>query len=312
MFINARERQQFKNDPGSFIVKAIRDYVAVSPNNCFPGFPQDRMWDEPLVGFASGDDPLFQEYKKVIGEYHVTPREAIKLHMDASGYISTAEIPHVSVISFILPIAEKTRIGNRAETAVCSVRWSYTRFLGQEFIARLTRYVVALIEGMGHTAVAPELAKWWEMVNSPAGLSSKWSQRHIAYAAGLGTFSLSDGFITPRGIAIRAGSVVCNLDLPATPRPYAGPYANCLFYNSGSCKKCVSRCPAGAIGEKGHDKAKCGAYLIEMRQIAEKLGRTSGYVGKAYLGCGLCQTAVPCEACIPSVGKAGPSDRTAV
>lgn len=301
MLLTDIERQQFKADPGTFITRAIREYVARSPNNRFPDFPDDPMWDEPFTGFADGDDALFQDYKKIIGEYHVTPREAIGLYMDANGYRSPGDIPHVSVISFILPITEKTRASNRTESAVCSVRWSYTRFLGQEFITRLTRFVVTLIEEMGYLAVAPELARWWEMVHSPTGLSSKWSQRHIAYAAGLGTFSLSDGFITPRGIAIRAGSVVTDLVIPATPRPYANHYANCLFYSQGACKKCVSRCPAGAISEKGHDKAKCGSYLIEMRQIAEKLGRTSGYVGKAYLGCGLCQTAVPCEERIPEI-----------
>ncbi len=301
MFLTKAQIKQFNTDPGRFISKSIKDYVSTSPNNRFPDFPDDPMWDEPLTGFADGDDPIFRDYKKIIGEYHVTPREAIDLYLDSNGYGNIGEIPRLSVISFILPITEKTRISNRGENAVCSVRWSYTRFLGQEFIARLTRYVVTLIEGMGYIAIAPELAKWWEIVHSPTGMSSKWSQRHIAYAAGLGTFSLSDGFITPRGIAIRAGSVVTNLAIPASGRPYANHYANCLFYSRGTCKKCIARCPAGAITEKGHDKAKCGAYLIEMRKIAEKLGRTSGYIGKAYLGCGLCQTAVPCEERIPEI-----------
>jgi len=93
--------------------------------------------------------------------------------------------------------------------------------------------------------------------------------------------------------------VVCNLALPPTPRPYANHYANCLFLSRGICKKCVARCPAGAISEKGHDKVKCGAYLNEMREIAKRQGRTEGYIGKAYLGCGFCQTGVSCEYHIP-------------
>jgi epoxyqueuosine reductase len=299
MLLTDKERQEFRTDPGSFITRAIKAYVAHSPNNRFPDYPNDPMWDEPFTGFADGDDPIFQDYKKIIGEYHVTPREAIELYLDSNGYCAGVGLEHISVISFILPIPEKTRLSNRGETAVCSVRWSYTRFLGQEFITRLTRYAVTLIEELGYTAVAPELAGWWEIVKTPSGLSSRWSQRHIAYAAGLGTFSLSDGFITPRGIAIRAGSVVCNLDISATPRPYANHLANCLYHSRGTCKKCISRCPAGAISEKGHNKARCGDYLIEMRKIAENMGRTSGYIGKAYLGCGLCQTAVPCEERIP-------------
>jgi epoxyqueuosine reductase QueG len=72
-----------------------------------------------------------------------------------------------------------------------------------------------------------------------------------------------------------------------------------LFYSQGSCKKCAERCPAQAITEKGHDKVKCGAYLQEMREIAKRMGKTEGYIGKAYLGCGFCQTGVPCEDRIP-------------
>jgi len=58
------------------------------------------------------------------------------------------------------------------------------------------------------------------LVNLSDGLASNWSQRHIAYAAGLGTFSLSDGFITPKGIAMRCGSVVCDAALSPTLQVY--------------------------------------------------------------------------------------------
>jgi epoxyqueuosine reductase QueG len=90
---------------------------------------------------------------------------------------------------------------------------------------------------------------------------STWSERHALYAAGLGTFSLNDGFITPRGIAMRCGSVVTDLPLLPTPRPYASHTANCLFLSQGTCSACISRCPVGAISPQGHDKALCAAYL---------------------------------------------------
>lgn len=301
MLLTATQQKKFNNNPGKFLEKAIKDYVAGSPSNRFPAFPDEPIWDEPLIGFANGDDPIFKEYKTIIGDFHVSPREVLEMYMDANGCGDKTKIPHISVISFVLPATEKTRLSNRQETAVCSVRWNNTRFIGQEFVSRLSRYLVSTIEGMGYFAVAPDLSRWWDIVNLPNGMASKWSQRHIAYAAGLGTFSLNDGFISSKGIAIRIGSVVCNLDLPATPRTYANHYANCLFLSQGACKKCAERCPAHAISEKGHDKKKCSAYLNEMNQIAKQLGRTEGYVGKAYLGCGFCQTGVPCEAGIPEL-----------
>lgn len=300
MIISAAQKNKFESNPAGYISSFIRDYIATSLNNRFLSFPDEPIWEEPLIGIASGSDPLFHDYKKIIGEYHLTPREIIDWYIDTTARGNKSKINAVSVISFVLPAALKTRESNRRETAICSIRWNHTRFEGQETVARLSRRLVALIEDMGHIAVAPELSKAWEIVNTPSGLSSKWSQRHVAYAAGLGTFSLNDGFITPKGMAIRIGSVVCDLNLPVTPRQNANHYENCLFLSKGTCKKCISRCPSGAISEKGHDKIKCGAYLNKMREIALSQGRSiEGYIGKAYLGCGFCQTGVPCEDKIP-------------
>lgn len=54
------------------------------------------------------------------------------------------------------------------------------------------------------------------------GIASRWSERHAAYAAGLGTFSLSDGFISSRGIAHRCGlcqtKVSCEAAIPPACR----------------------------------------------------------------------------------------------
>lgn len=265
-----------------------------------PGYHGEKIWDEPLIGFADAEDDIFQEYKKIIGDFHVTPREALEVHLKktACGYYHPEKI---SVVSWILPSTEKTRQSMRQETKVCSLLWNYTRWYGQRLNFRLARHLVAKMEGMGFSAVAPELENWWtvrgDVANAPA---SRWSQRHIAYAAGLGTFSLSDGLITARGISIRAGSIVCDIEIPPTPRTSPDHLANCLFYRNDDCGKCIARCPAGAISEKGHDKIKCRHYLnSEMPQILEELARGQTYVG-SYPGCGLCQTNVPCESCIPA------------
>ena len=221
------------------------------------------------------------------------------MYIDSTSRGDKDKLPNVSVISFAVPATLKTRESNRREEVICSPGWNHTRFEGQEAIARLSRHLITFLEDRGYIAVAPELAKWWETKMLPEGMSSRWSQRHIAYAAGLGTFSLNDCFITPKGMAIRIGSVVCDLKLPPSSRIYADHYANCLFHSRGTCLKCVKRCPAGAISEKGHDKTKCMTYLNQMREIALRQGRLEGYIGKAYLGCGFCQTGVPCEDKIP-------------
>jgi epoxyqueuosine reductase QueG len=92
---------------------------------------------------------------------------------------------------------------------------------------------------------------------------------------------------------MRVGSVVARVQVPPSPRPYESHQAYCLFFAEGTCGDCISRCPVGAITEKGHDKEMC----------REHLSRTVDYVMTEYgfdgYGCGLCQTGVPCEHCDP-------------
>jgi len=291
-------RELFEADPAEFLDRSIKEYVARSPGNHLQSFDGDCIFDEPLVGFADGDDAIFQDYKSIIGDFHVTPREALEKHFDSKG--SSQERPaQVSVISFILPVTYETRLSLRKETVVPSLRWNHTRWHGQDFINELSRYVIALLDSLSYQAVAPELSDYFESINLPGGYVSNWSQRHIAYAAGLGTFSLNDGFITPKGMAMRCGSVVTDAIIPPSPRVYKDHFANCLFYSDGSCQRCAERCPAGAISEKGHDKNKCLEFLfVKQKKILKELGRDEGYIGR-YQGCGLCQTKVPCEARIP-------------
>jgi epoxyqueuosine reductase len=293
---NKPNRELFEADAAAFLEAAIKDYVATSPANRFQEFDGGCIFDEPLVGFADGDDAIFVEYKKIIGDFHLTPREALAKHLESKGY---EDLPVVSVISYVLPITYETRLSLRRETMVPSLRWNHTRWHGQDFIFELSRHIVSLLESLGYQAVTPELADFYKYQKLPSGYVYNWSHRHIAYAAGLGTFSLNDGFITTKGIAMRCGSVVTDAAIKPTARVYKDHLANCLFYRDGSCMRCAQRCPAEAISELGHDKNMCREFLLtRQKEIIKELGREEGYIGR-YLGCGLCQTKVPCEARIP-------------
>jgi epoxyqueuosine reductase QueG len=252
---------------------------------------KDVYYDEPLVQFAAGNDPLFLEYKSIIGLEHLTPREALAL---AEKKEQQALPGGLSVISWILPIAEATRKTNRLETKVPSRYWSHTRYYGELLNDAIRKHIVEFLKEKGYTAAAPALPGVLKTFRNEKGWYSNWSERHIAYAAGLGTFGLSDGFITERGIAHRAGSVVAGVDIPASPRTAKGPYDNCLFYTDKSCIACIKRCPAEAISEKGHDKNKCREYLTSIGYTPQQAKNTYE-VNSTVLGCGLCQTKVPCE-----------------
>jgi len=203
------------------------------------------------------------------------------------------------VISWILPQTEKTKDDLRKETTYPSESWARARIFGEEVNVKLRQHVVNTLQASGIEAVAPVLSSQWSMKTSDRyGFASTWSERHAAHASGLGTFGLCDGLITPRGKAMRCGSVIARMQIPPTPRPYQNHRAYCLFFSQGICGKCISRCPAEALSKSGHDKMKCKNYVDLTRSyVASRFG-FEGY------GCGFCQTGVPCESKIPS-----PEDR---
>ncbi len=271
----------------SHIGHGITGFVAESPENRHAAIDDSPIFDAPLIGVADGDDPLFTQYKTIIGDFHMTPREVLAQENPAD---AAADV--VRVLCWILPVARKTRLSNRRRELTPSFRWSHMRTHGEEFNNLLRTYVVSRLTHRGFSAVAPMLAPGFKSVEREDGPASTWSERHAAYAAGLGTFGLSDGFITPSGIAMRCGSVVTNLPLPVSDRAYSSHQSNCLHYRDGSCGNCIDRCPAGAITAAGHDKRKCKEYVYGDTGPLRELG--ARYEVSA-VGCGLCQSGVPCE-----------------
>lgn len=296
--MDKKAQKLFSRDPEIFIERAIKDFVRLSPANRLDRFENEPIFEKPLVGFADGDDPLFREYKTVVHENHFLPREILELYLSQKTKSEIIRPESVSVISIVFPVNKKTIKTNAMEKEGPSLRWNHTRWKGQEFINELSNYLVSILESMGHSAIAPELSPFYKIIALPDGFVSNWSQRHAAYAAGLGTFSLNDGFITAKGMAMRCGSVVTNLKLKSSARLYTNYLENCLFYTTGKCGKCIRRCPGGAISERGHDKIKCFETVFEKQKSWFEGAHGSGFIG-SYAGCGLCQTGVPCANRIP-------------
>jgi len=238
-----------------------------------PGLAGVHIFDVPLFGVASASDPIFERYREpgVVGAFFLPP----------SAWLPGAK----SVISYFLPFSETVRASNRTPGDP-SAAWLHGRIEGQQFLDKLSLAIRDFLASAGFPSVVPAREKGFRVIfDEKAGLiASSWSERHIAYTAGLGTFGLSKNLITKSGSAGRFGSVVTALDLPPTPRPYTGVYDYC-----NRCGACAGRCPVGAIRvESGKDKLLC-----RTRQ---------GDIERAYApryGCGKCQTAVPCESSIP-------------
>ena len=272
------------------ITDLIREFIATSPLNRMRNQTEEPAWDDVLVGFASGADPIWQQYKEYIGPFHWTPWEVFAQHCPQA----SAGASELTVIVWVLPQREAVRKANRRAKRYPAEAWARIRVYGEEFNAALRRYVADGLNRAGHAAIAPMLVPNWTVVQSERfSYASSWSERHAAHAAGLGTFGLCDGLITAKGKAMRVGSVVARVSIAPTPRPYADHRAYCLFFANGTCGKCMDRCPARAITKAGHDKEKCRQHLVRSRKYVKKTYQFDGY------GCGLCQVGVPCEAGIP-------------
>lgn len=274
-----------KND----VINKIREYMGNAKNfiTADASLSGDlvgmKIFEEPLVGFASADDSMFMELKKP---------EAIGPHFRAPGEWC---INGKTVISFFLPFTDQIKIANSRDLNWPADEWLHGRIEGQSFLMDLCRFIVNELNCNGFEAIAPTIDEgFWARERANQGenpnikYTSNWSERHVAFVCGLGTFGLSKGFITERGVAGRIGSVVTSLELAGDKRKYNDLYEYCT-----NCGACLKNCPVNAISfEKGKDHVPCGAFLNKTKIIC-----TPRY------GCGKCQVKVPCENQIPIRSK---------
>jgi epoxyqueuosine reductase len=246
----------------NILEEKIADFTHNSPENFLNDLDMMQIYDQPLIGIAAASDPLWEKLKEpqVMGPQHLTPEEWL--------------IGAKSVISYFLPFTEDIRTSNRSK-GLPSKEWLYGRYEGEMFNTSLRSYIVGEIEASGGRALAPIFDKRFEIVNHV----SNWSERHAAFIAGLGTFSLNDSLITTSGAAGRFGSVIVDLDFETTPRLYEEIDEYCT-----KCGECMDRCPPRAITENSKDNEACSKFLDKMLKLNEPR-----------YACGKCQTGVPCE-----------------
>ena len=233
-----------------------------------------KMYDEPLFAYGDAFDKRFVELKD-------NPEAKVPL-MPPCEWLPSAQ----SVISCFLPISADIRKSNRQGTEP-SWGWLHARFEGNTEIFALAKRLCNFIDQDGYESLSPvQDERFFYKLASDAHepYVTNWSERHVGFLCGLGTFSLAKHLITEKGAAGRIFSVITSLKLEPTVPKYSGLLDYCI-----DCRACVKNCPVGAIDQYHlKDDRLC---LGKLDEVLER--------NPPYYGCGKCQVGVPCENKVP-------------
>ena len=277
----------------SVFESAIADFTRNVPENYLakeialkPEMAGMQIYDDPIFGYAAASDPLFTQLKQpgIIGDHFMLPH----------AWLDSA----CTVISVFLPYSRAVKEANGIDMSWPADEWLHARIEGHATQKKIYQHAVQLLEKEGFTVLVPTTDPRYsgrhphvQDKNQQAYYTSNWSERHIAYVCGIGTFGLSRGLITAKGIASRIFSLISNVDFEPTKRRYTKFDEYCIY-----CGACVRNCPVNAISLKnGKAHPPCSAFLD---RVMEKC--------KPRYGCGKCQVKVPCVNGIPRrVGDSG-------
>ncbi len=281
------KKEELVNEIIHFVMNSPDNYVS-EEDAIYSRIAGLKLYELPIMGFAFAGDELFtEEYKKkgVVHPEYMAPRE----------WMPGAQ----TVISLFMPFTKEVKDSNRYRTDEpyasgipqrCSAEWLHARIEGQSFLNKITGHIQTLLENEGFETVCPTTSGKLRKITP---YISTWSERHAAYAAGLGTFGLSKGMITSKGMAGRFGSVITDAEFCPDIRTYSDPFEYCTM-----CGACMTKCPVKAIDKAkgcahGKDQLICGPYVYGSSLPAHGPNEVIRY------GCGKCQSGVPCESGIP-------------
>ncbi|UEL48875.1 epoxyqueuosine reductase [Terrisporobacter hibernicus] len=234
-------------------------------------------WREPLVGFADANHKDIYCIREYTFEEHLMPSDIL-------------EDPTI-IIAYFVPftkdIAQSNIVGELA-----SEKWILAYQETNDMFIKLNDYLIKKIEEMGYNAAVCEVAGDFKTDI----LKSKWSHRHIAQIAGLGTFGINNMLITKEGCCGRYFTIVTSL--PVSPdKPLEKE--NCLYKRNKSCLVCVKRCFSGALNENNYDRFKCyDTCMINFDNYENLYGNKKEGKCKPRGGsqvCGKCVVNLPCS-----------------
>jgi hypothetical protein len=115
----------------------IARFIADSSTNSLHDGTGSRAWDAPLVGFAKGDDPLFEFLHEDIGSFYWTPLSAFR-----AAFSTPAAASELSVIAWVLPQTRRAKQENGNRVDAPAESWARSRHYGEICNDALRKHLV--------------------------------------------------------------------------------------------------------------------------------------------------------------------------
>lgn len=230
------------------------------------------LWRRPLIGFAPADHPGFPRLRQIVLPDHALPEDILP---GARGVV-------VCFLPFSLEVIQSNRDGRYA-----SPLWVTAYQRSSQVLLPVGRRLQALLEGEGFQAALPQDTSY----AAPGVYKSRWSHRHIAYLAGMGTFGKHNLLITSKGCCGYYTSLVASLPLTGDPIPREPA---CLLYQGKDCGLCIRRCVGGALTKEGFCREQCYEMCMENQPVQQSRG-----LPLPRDACGKCAVCLPCSFALP-------------
>lgn len=222
-------------------------------------------WRKSLVGFLSCENSGIPRLRELVKEDHFMPEELLEGAR--------------SVLCFFLPFKAWLGESNLAGE-LASQEWADAYKWTNDLAIKLGEDLVEYLEGLGHRAAYPYEA----LVFSQSNPKSRWSHRHLAYFAGMGSFGINNLLISERGSMGRYFSLVTDIEVENSEEV---ALEHCLYKKDKSCRICIDRCEFSALSLEGFNRHSC---LSQLNINKKKLGSSV---------CGKCAVALPCSFGLP-------------
>ena len=230
-----------------------------------------NFWEQPLVAAINANHPLIPGLKHSVSPDHLLPDELL----------SGAK----SVVVFFIPFTNSI-IESNIKGEAASREWALAYVVTNSLLGFINDELEKFLESHGF-----QTAKIMATHNfDEKTLISRWSHRHLAWIAGLGSFGLNNMLITSKGCCGRLGSLVTDADCEELGVPSVAELQKerCLNKINGSCGLCQKICPAGAYEEKGKfNRWKCHEVCLKNAELHKELGVADV--------CGKCLVGLPCS-----------------